>query len=294
MGIENEGKGAASKTYNYDYEQYDDENKNAQTMIEEIMADPDLPHLKEIIIGSWGGAWEEDCQSIIDGIVENKEKFSHIEKLYFGDMDYEECEVSWIMQGDYSELWAAMPGLKELTIKGSMDLELGEIVHENLESLTVICGGLPVSVIESVQNARLPKLKKLMLYIGSDGYGFDGDVDAIKELLAESDFPELTYLGITNSEIQDELIEVVLNSKYMGQISTLDLSMGTLTDKGGSLLLEKIPEWKNIKKLDLHYHFLSDEMAEKLEGLPIEVDVSEGNGLCEDEDYYCMHAMLTE
>ncbi len=282
-----------SKFYSISYEEYDD-GKGVEDLLKKILDDPDLPDLKELVIGSWGNAWEDDCQELIDGIVKNAERFSNIESLFFGDMGYEDCEVSWIIQGDYSKLWDALPQLKEFTVKGSMDLDLGKINHENLESLTVICGGLPVSVIESVQNARLPKLKKLMLYIGSDGYGFDGDVDAIKELLAESDFPELTYLGITNSEIQDELIEVVLNSKYMGQISTLDLSMGTLTDKGGSLLLEKIPEWKNIKKLDLHYHFLSDEMAEKLEGLPIEVDVSEGNGLCEDEDYYCMHAMLTE
>lgn len=282
-----------SKFYSISYEEYDD-GKGVEDLLKKILDDPDLPDLKELVIGSWGNAWEDDCQELIDGIVKDAERFSNIESLFFGDMGYEDCEVSWIIQGDYSKLWDALPQLKEFTVKGSMDLDLGKINHENLESLTVICGGLPVSVIESVQNARLPKLKKLMLYIGSDGYGFDGDVDAIKELLAESDFPELTYLGITNSEIQDELIEVVLNSKYMGQISTLDLSMGTLTDKGGSLLLEKIPEWKNIKKLDLHYHFLSDEMAEKLEGLPIEVDVSEGNGLCEDEDYYCMHAMLTE
>lgn len=282
-----------SKFYSISYEEYDD-GKGVEDLLKKILDDPDLPDLKELVIGSWGNAWEDDCQELIDGIVKNAERFSNIESLFFGDMGYEDCEVSWIIQGDYSKLWDALPQLKEFTVKGSMDLDLGKINHENLESLTVICGGLPVSVIESVQNARLPKLKKLMLYIGSDGYGFDGDVDAIKELLAESDFPELTYLGITNSEIQDELIEVVLNSKYMGQISTLDLSMGTLTDKGGSLLLEKIPEWKNIKKLDLHYHYLSDEMAEKLEGLPIEVDVSEGNGLCEDEDYYCMHAMLTE
>lgn len=282
-----------SKFYSISYEEYDD-GKGVEDLLKKILDDPDLPDLKELVIGSWGNAWEDDCQELIDGIVKNAERFSNIESLFFGDMGYEDCEVSWIIQGDYSKLWDALPQLKKFTVKGGMDLRLGKIHHENLESLTVICGGLPVSVIESVQNARLPKLKKLMLYIGSDGYGFDGDVDAIKELLAESDFPELTYLGITNSEIQDELIEVVLNSKYMGQISTLDLSMGTLTDKGGSLLLEKIPEWKNIKKLDLHYHYLSDEMAEKLEGLPIEVDVSEGNGLCEDEDYYCMHAMLTE
>lgn len=147
-------------------------------------------------------------------------------------MDYEECEVSWIIQGNYSKLWAAMPQLKVLIIKGSTDLELGEICHEGLESLTIICGGLPVSVIRSIQEAKLPHLKKLLLYIGIEDYGFDGDVDTIKELLEKADFPDLTYLGIVDSEIQDDIAKTVLESKFMGRIHTLDLSNGTLTDKG--------------------------------------------------------------
>ena len=294
MGIENEGKGAASKTYNYDYEQYDDENKNAQTMIEEIMADPDLPHLKEIIIGSWGGAWEEDCQSIIDGIVENKEKFSHIEKLYFGDMDYEECEVSWIEQGDYSKLWDALPQLKEFTVKGSMDLDLGKINHENLESLTIICGGLPVDIFKKIQEARLPKLKKLLLYIGVDSYGFDGDLNTIKKFLETADFPSLTYLGLTDSELQDEVTELVLDSKFMGQLETLDLSNGTLTDKGGQLLLDRIPLWPNIRKLDVHYHYLTNDMVKNLKKLPIALDISDQNEPHKYKGEIWMNPMLTE
>lgn len=243
-------------------------------MIEDILAHKAFPGLDELVIGNWG-VWNGSCPPIIDGIVENKEKFSHIQKVFIGNMGYEECEVSWIEQGDYSKLWAAMPQLKELTIKGSNELVLGEICHEELEALTIICGGLPVSVIQSIQNAKLPKLKKLLLFIGVEEYGFDGDENTIKELLTQAQFPELTYLGITNSEIQDELTEVVLGSKFMEQITTLDLSNGTLTDKGGALLLEKIPQYPNIRKLDIHYNYLSVNMAKKLEALPIEVDASE-------------------
>ncbi|MCI8529830.1 MAG: cytoplasmic protein [Lachnospiraceae bacterium] len=293
--MENEGVMVTiSKTYSHDYEQYSDENKSAKAIVEEILADPDLPGLKEIVVGNWGGAWEEDCQELIDGIVENAERFSHIERLYIGDMGFEECEVSWIMQGNYSALWKALPHLKELTIKGSMDLELGDVEHEELESLSIICGGLPVYVIESIQKARLPKLKKLLLYIGVEDYGFDGDADTIKTLLAEADFPALTYLGIADSEIQDELTEVVLDSKFMGQISTLDLSGGTLTDKGGKLLLEKLPMFPNLKKVDLHFNYLTENMLEALEDLPMEVDTSEND---EPEEYngeLYMNAMLTE
>ena len=271
--LEEDNINVSKQTYYYDYEEYDN-GKGPETMIEEILAHEAFPKLDELVIGDWG-SWDGSCQPIIDGIIENKEKFSHIQKVFIGNMDYEACEVSWILQGNYSKLWVAMPQLKELTIKGSNELVLGEICHEELEALTIICGGLPVSVIQSIQNAKLPKLKKLLLFIGVEEYGFDGDENTIKELLTQAQFPELTYLGITDSEIQDELTEVVLGSKFMEQITTLDLSNGTLTDKGGALLLEKIPQYPNIRKLDIHYNYLSVNMAKKLEALPIEVDASE-------------------
>lgn len=288
------GRKTVSKKFAYSYEEYDEQGKGAGSMIEDILADADFPGLTELVIGDWGNAWEDDCQEILDGIVTDAGNFSHIEKLFIGDMDYEECEVSWIMQGNYSKLWAAMPQLKELTIKGSMDLELGEICHEGLESLTIICGGLPASVIKSIQDAKLPHLKKLLLYIGIEDYGFDGDTDTIKELLEKADFPNLTYLGIVDSEIEDEVAELILESKFMSQIDTLDLSNGTLTDKGGALLLEKLSAYPNIKKLDVHYHYMSEKMAEQLEGLPLEVDVSERNEPDEYKGEIYMNAMLTE
>ena len=210
--------------------------------------------------------------------MEHADRFSHIDSLFIGDMDYECCEVSWIMQGDYSRLWAAMPQLRSLTIKGSTDLALGKISHENLEELTIICGGLPEDVLMAIQEAHLPNLRKLLLYLGIDNYGFDGDADRIRTFLEKSDFPKLVYLGLTDSEIQDELAEVVLESKYISRIRTLDLSMGSLTDKGGELLLTKLPSYPNIEVLDVHYHYMSDEMVRKLEDLNhqhIEVNASE-------------------
>lgn len=282
-----------SKRYEYDYEQYEN-GKGPKTMIDDILADPDFSQVTDVTIGSWGSAWEDNCQMILDDIADNKDKFAHVQQLFVGDMDYEDCEVSWIMQGNYGRLWKALPGLKELTIKGSTDLSLGEVEHENLEALTIICGGLPVSVLEEIQKAKLPNLKKLVLYIGVENYGFDGDEDTIRTFLEKSDFPKLTHLGIEDSEIQDQLTQVVLESKYMGQIHTLDLANGTLTDKGGALLLEKIPSYPNIKVLDIHYHYLSDTMAQQLKGLPIQVDASEANEPEEYDGEIWMDAMLTE
>ena len=282
-----------TKRYAYTYEDYEND-KGAAELIKEIMEDPELDSLTEVVVGSWGNAWEENCQELLNGITEHADCFSHIEKLFIGDMDFEDCEVSWIMQGDYSKLWAALPNLKELAIQGSTDLELGEICHEKLESLEIICGGLPKNVIASIRDAKLPNLKKLLLYIGIEDYGFDGDTDTIKELLEKSDFPNLTYLGIVDSEIQDEITEIVLNSKYMNQIEVLDLSNGTLTDKGGELLLENLPKYPNVKELDAHYNYLSDEMVEKLNQLSITTDVSENNEVEEYDGEIYMYPMMTE
>ena len=282
------------KKYAYTYEDYEEQGKDGKTMVTEILSDPDFPELKKIIIGCWGWAAEDGCQPVLDGIVENREQFSGIEELFVGDMDFEECEVSWIIQGNYSRLWEAMPGLRELTIKGSTDLTLGNIRHDNLESLTIICGGLPESVIKEIEKAKLPNLKKLLLYIGSDNYGFDGNEDTIKSLLDHMDFPNLEYLGIADSEIQDQLAEVVLKNKIMGQLHTLDLSCGTLTDKGGALILETVPQYQNLEKLDVHYHFMTKDMVKKLQALPVEVDASDANQPDEYDGEIYLYAMLTE
>ena len=70
--------------------------------------------------------------------------------------------------------------------------------------------------------------------------------------------------------------------------------MGCLTDKGGELLLQTLPGFPNIKKLDLHYHYLSEEMMGKLKGLSAEVNVEEPNEPDEYDGTLYYTAMLTE
>lgn len=285
-----------SKKYSYDYEEYEDGEKSVETIVADILADPEFPNLEEVVIGCWGEAWDDDdgAQTIIDDIIKNKEKFAHIKSLFVGDMDFEECEVSWIIQGNYEKLFEAMPQLEKLTIKGSNELELGKVNAPNLRSLEIICGGLPKEVIESVRDANLPALEELRLYIGVEDYGFDGSIEDIKSLLEQSDFPKLQILGLCDSEIQNEICEVTLASKYMKQIQRLELSMGSLTDEGGQMLLDKLPEFPNVKYLDVHYHYLTDKMMKQLNALPIEVDTDEQNEPDEwDDEVYC-YPMLTE
>lgn len=285
---------AKSKKYHYNWEDYEDEEKDATTMIGEILADPELPELEELVIGCWGESWDNGAQPIIDGIVAHKDQFSGIRSLFIGDMDYEDCEVSWIEQADYEKLWGALPQLEHLTIKGSSELSLGKISHDHLKSLEIICGGLPKEVMESITEASLPELERLSLYIGVEDYGFDGALEDIVSMIEKSDFPKLKELGILDSEIQDEVAKAVVACKYMNQIEVLDLSQGTLTDEGGKVLLDTLPSYPNIKKLNLEFHYMSDKMMKKLEGLNMEVNVSDQQ---EDDEYdgeIYRYPMLTE
>lgn len=283
-----------SKKFFYEWEDYENGEKNAETMIDKILADEELAGLDELLIGCWGESWDNDVQPIIDGIIKNKEKFANIRHLFIGDMEYEECEVSWIEQGDYGKLWAALPQLEKLTIKGSTNLVLGDIQHENLKELEIICGGLPKEVLESIGTAKLPSLVSLSLYIGVEDYGFDGDIEDIRSMLEKSDFPKLEKLGILDSEIQDEIAEAVVKCKYMNQISSLALSYGTLTDKGGQALLDALPSYPNIKEVNLEYHYMSDTMMKKLSKLDADIDMDDQQEADEDDGEVYRYPLLTE
>ncbi len=283
-----------SKKFFYTYEDYEEKGKSAATMGDDILHDGELSSLEEIVIGNWGDSWDSSAQAFLDVLTEHADKLSHIKSLFVGDMDFEECEVSWIIQGNYSKLLKALPNLEQLTIKGSTDLELGTISHEHLKALTIICGGLPVSVIKSIETANLPNLEVLNLYLGVEDYGFDGSIEDIRSLLTNSNFPKLAYLGLGDSEIEDDIAEAVLSSKYIDKIETLDLSGGTLTDKGGHLLLEKLPLFPNLLHVNLSWHYLSDELVEKLEALPLDICLDEQQELEEYQgEIYC-YPMLTE
>ncbi|EFI4201133.1 cytoplasmic protein [Escherichia coli] len=265
-----------------------------EEFIKNILSDEDLPKIRSLIIGRWGECWDEgSCQPIIDMFVEHAERFAHIESLFIGDMESEECEISWIKQGDYSRLYAALPNLKKLTIKGTQGLELGEIAHDKLEHLEIISGGTPSSVFASLQNAHLPALKTLIVYIGVEDYGFDASMDIVMNLASKSLFPSLTHLGLVNSEEQNEIARRVLESDILPQLEVLELSCGMLTNEGAEHLLKHADRLSHLKLLDLHYHFLATEMRKKLQKtLTCTVELSEEQKVDDDDDD--MYPMFTE
>lgn len=278
-----------SKRYALSCDEVWDDEKGIKDLILKIKKDKKIENYKHITIGMWGEGYEDDCQPLLDYFVENKDTFSNLETLFIGDMDYEECEVSWIEQGDYTEIFKSLTNLKKIKIKGANNLKLSPINHEKLEHLEIICGGLPKTIFSELSQSNLPNLKTLILYMGIEDYGFDGSIEDIKLILKKELFPSLENLELINSNLEDEIVEEVLNSNILPQLETVSFSYGTLTDKGGATILNNIDKCENLKKITIEYHYLSKEMEKELKGKLSNITISNR----EDEDEW-KTPMLTE
>ena len=252
-----------------------DEFENEEKLLDKILKDKHLSEYKQLTIGCWDYECE-DCADLVKGIVEHKDKFEHLEGLFWGDIDQEEQEISWIEQTNLSPMLDIMPHLKELKIKGTNNLRLGQTSRPELRSLEIISGGLPSEVVDDIVKSDYPNLEKLILYVGVVDYGFDGSLDVFRPLLSKEKFPRLTCLGLVNAEEEDQVVEMLLSCDLLPQLKVLDISAGVLTDKGAQLLLDNREKIAHLELINMRYNYLTKEMCKRLhEELPMKVDTSD-------------------
>jgi hypothetical protein len=79
---------------------------------------------------------------------------------------------------------------------------------------------------------------------------------------------------LRDSEIADQVAVTVANASIVQRLKTLDLSLGNMGDIGATALLDS-PLIKYLDKLDLHHHYITEELTKKLTKLSLIVDVSD-------------------
>lgn len=266
-----------------------DEFEEGVELLDKILKDRNLEAYKQLTVGCWDYECG-DCSKLVKGLVENKERIRQLEGLFWGDMDSEECEISWIGQTDLGPLLDVLPNLKELKIKGTNDLSIGRKTRPNLTSLEIISGGMPTEVVSDIVRSDLPALEKLVLYVGVNEYGFGGDLEIFRPFFSKANYPKLKYLGIVDAEGENEIVDMFLESDILPQLEVMDISCGVLTDEGAQKLLDRADKIGHLKRIDMHYHFLSKDMQHKLQQLPVKVDLSDAQEY--DEEY--MMPCITE
>lgn len=268
--------------------EYDGPEDEVKNMLLAFLNDPKLGEVDSFVIGHWGPEHDDSPEFIIQLLIDNKAKLQHIKGIFFGDITYEENEVSWIENCNHGPLIAALPNLEFYQVRGGNGLALSELKHANLKKLVVQTGGLSKSIYTQLSKADLPALEHLELWLGSEYYGFDASPEEVAVAYrgtGENHLPSLKYLGLRNSEIANELAQFLKGDPILDRIEELDFSRGTIDDRGATALVDN-PAIKNLKKLDLHHNFISDEWAAKLEDLGIKVDLKEREPDADEDDRY--------
>lgn len=182
-----------------------------------------------------------------------------VRRMYVGDDD----QLSWTNVPNIRTLWTAAPFLESLTCQGS-EIALGAPNHAHLEELELVTGGLPAEPVAVLGAADLPALKNLELWFGSSNYGAACDVPDVLPLLGRA-FPALQRAGLVNCEFTDRLLDHLHEAVWLPQLRELALFGSILTDAGAERLLANAEAYAHLERIDLHDHYLSTEMMDRLQ-----------------------------
>ena len=258
---------------------YSDDEAGYADLLEAFLAEVDATRVKALILGFWNGdEMETDSAVAYVPLVERAERFPALEALFIGDMTADQIEVSWIYQADPAPVLAAFPELRVFGLRGTTNLTLAPLKHTALRELVLQGGGMPPEVVRAVGASELPALTELQLYLGSQWYSGGATGEDLAPILSGRALPGLRHLGLRDAENQDDIAAAVAHAPVVAQLETLDLSLGNLSDAGAAALIAGQP-LSHLKKLDLHHHYLTEEMMQRVwaafPGIEVNLDEQE-------------------
>jgi len=257
-------------------------------LLERFLSDPLTQPIIGLVIGAW--TYEdilEESSTVTTALANARDRMPHLRALFVGDILREECEISWINHSPMAALLDSYPELQYFRVRGANGLRFPNLQHANLRSLTIESGGLPGDLLQDIFAADLPELEHLELWLGSENYGA-ADVNALTTLLQGGLFPKLRYLGLRNYDQIDALTPMLASAPILERIATLDLSLGNLSDDGAAHLISAADTLKKLDQVDLHHHFLTNEVIEQIRNSGIQANVAQQ--LQADDGYRYIHA----
>jgi len=245
------------------HDSYSDEKFEGDTVdiLKDVFEHPSGRYVVELNFMSNGDPNEGDLQDLIDMV--GKKAPPTVRKITFGDnID----QISWHHTGNLGKMWKGVPNLEVLEIETG-DFDVGAMDAPHLERAIFITGGLSKPCGKHIAAAKMPKIKHLEIYYGTENYGGDCTVKEVKPLLDRTDLKDLHYLGLKNSEFGNEMAKAVIGAKLVRQLKTLDLSKSTITDEGAQTLFDGKDTLKHLECLDLSTNFLTKDGIKLVKGI---------------------------
>jgi uncharacterized protein (TIGR02996 family) len=272
-----QGEQLPAVAYRVDEAGYDEKGYGTIANLQAFLAEPAVGLVQALVVGScWAMADSSQSNAeVVQTLVAARHRLTSLHALFLGDILREECEISWIVQSDLTDFLAAFPKLEHFRTRGGIDLVLRPFEHQHLRSLVIEASNLSRKVVRAVGASELPSLEHLELWLGTDEYGADTTPDDLNGILQGKHLPSLRHLGLRNSEIADDIPGSLAGAPILERLRVLDLSLGTMTDRGAEALLTLLPGLKRLEKLDVHHHYISPAMVERLAASGAPVDASD-------------------
>jgi hypothetical protein len=190
-----------------------------------------------------------------------------LRELRFDAWEHSQSEISWVPFGDLAFAWPQLPALELLHIKSGREGKLGVLELPRLKTLIRESGGLAEAEIQAVLDAlragHMPMLEHLELWFGSPNYGAAGSLPMIRPILDGIGLERLRHLGIVNCSFVDDAVDALARSRILAQLDSLDLSNGTLAERGTEFLVAHAPAFRHLASIDLSHNLLvASEVAE--------------------------------
>lgn len=278
---------------------YDDEH-SAIDLLDQLLAQTEPGSIEALVFGLWGHGegvctGDDSSKLVVDGLVARTDRLPNLKAVFIGDITYEECEISWLVQSDMSPLLNAYPQLEILQVRGGDRLTFeNPSTHSHLKALILETGGLSRDPVHQIYQWKFPALSHLELWFGSEEYGgncWDRDLPPILDGLC---FPRLNYLGLRNSKFADEMMDRLVRSPLLERLQVLDVSMGTLSDEGAAKLLN-CRAIQDLQTLNVSESYLSEGMVEQLRSLNVTlIDDKQREEEDDDDPDYRRYCVVSE
>ncbi|KIG13886.1 Molybdate metabolism regulator [Enhygromyxa salina] len=269
--------------------EYDWKGTAPNTVLGALVKSPAARLLRALNIGMLDHDYPVSLAKGIEAIIKVG-KLENLRELFLGDFEYpDENEISWVAVGNVAKVLPVVPQLRSLRLRGG-EIKLGALEHPTLESLTIETGGLPASAVASIGKCKLPQLQRMEVWLGTSDYGGDGRCKQLAGLFEGSGVPKLEHLGLQNSEFQDDIAVALAKSKVIKRLTSVDLSMGTMRERGANAIVDNASKFSKLRSLDLSENYISDELCDKLRGALGRIvmlgEQREADDYGDDEAYY--------
>jgi uncharacterized protein (TIGR02996 family) len=242
------------------------------TILRALVKSPTAMFLADLSIGTTYD--DDDWQGLMDKNVHAITKAGKLEALT--NLSIADTEGYWDISstsvGDVTKVLPVVPRLRSLFVRGGQ-IDLSQLHHDLLESVTLETGGLPQGTVRAVGKCQLPNATQLVVYFGSSDYGAGGSIADLQPLFTGKGVPKLEHLGLCNAEFQDDIARELAKSPLLAQLKHVDLSLGTMTDAGAEAILAAAAKFKHLEVLDLSDNFISTEVCARLTAALPQADV---------------------